>query len=242
MQRAFILPHSVMFVKHFFQLFSKFSKRSARLRLTRTLLSYQIFKLLSRTFSRFSDSLVTLDVVLSDERTSVLFWCFVFLSSRCLIYKVHAALQRAFILPHSVMFVKHFFQLFSKFSKRSARLRLTRTLLSYQIFKLLSRTFSRFSDSLVTLDVVLSDANSFILAGSQEFVKHFFQSSYQIFKLLSRTFSRFSDSLVTLDVVLSDANSFILAGSQEFVKHFFQSSENFFSSSFCLRASCKALS
>ena len=48
------------------------------------------------------------------ERTSVLFWCFVFLSSRCLIYKVHAASQRAFILPHSVELVKRFFQLLSK--------------------------------------------------------------------------------------------------------------------------------
>ena len=37
--------------------------------------------------------------------------------------------------------------------------------------------FSRFSDSLVTLDLVPSDANSFILADSRAFVKHFFQTS-----------------------------------------------------------------
>ena len=75
------------------------------------------------------------------ERTSVLFWCFVFLSSRCLIYKVHAALQRAFILPHSVVLVKHFFNFFRSFCQRLARLRLTRTHLVYQIAEFLSRTF-----------------------------------------------------------------------------------------------------
>ena len=111
------------------------------------------------------------------ERTSVLFWCFVFLSSRCLIYKVHAASQRAFILPHPVGLVKHFFQLLSKFSERSARLRLTRTHLSYQTLEPLSRTFSGSSESLVTPELVLSDANSFILADSRAFVKHFFQIS-----------------------------------------------------------------
>ena len=37
--------------------------------------------------------------------------------SRCLIYKVHAALQRAFILPKLEPFVKNFFRLHRSFSK-----------------------------------------------------------------------------------------------------------------------------
>ena len=40
-----------------------------------------------------------------------LHWCFLCVCSRCLIYKVHAAFQRAFILPNPLSFVKNFFRL-----------------------------------------------------------------------------------------------------------------------------------
>ena len=118
------------------------------------------------------------------ERTSVLFWCFVFRSSRCLIYKVHAASQRVFILPHSVVLVKHFFQPLSKFPEHLTRLRLTRTHLFYQIIEFLSRTFfksQRFSSChrpnsvpLVRRSVNISDHSCIVNTFFQIF--HFFFS------------------------------------------------------------------
>ena len=77
------------------------------------------------------------------ERTSVLFWCFVFRSSRCLIYKVHAAFAAGLYFTTFHGACQALFQLLSKFSERLTRLRLTRTHLFYQIIKFLSRTFFR---------------------------------------------------------------------------------------------------
>ena len=111
------------------------------------------------------------------ERTSVLFWCFVFRSSRCLIYKVHAAFAAGLYFTTFRGACQALFQLLSKFSERLTCLRLTRTHLFYQIVEPLSRTFSRFSELFVTLEGVFSDANSLILANSRAFVKHFFQIS-----------------------------------------------------------------
>ena len=75
------------------------------------------------------------------ERTSVLFWCFVFCSSRCLIYKVHAAFTAGLHFTTSRGACQALFQLLSKFSEHLTCLRLTRTHLVYQIIELLSRTF-----------------------------------------------------------------------------------------------------
>ena len=109
------------------------------------------------------------------ERTSVLFWCFVFRSSRCLIYKVHAAFAAGlYFTTFRGACQALFFNLFRSF--RSAQLVCVLRELIYFTRSLNSRQelFSRFSELFVTLELVLSDANLFILANSRAFVKHFF--------------------------------------------------------------------
>ena len=64
-----------------------------------------------------------------------------FRSSRCLIYKVHAAFAAGLYFTTFRGACQALFQLLSKFSERLTRLRLTRTHLVYRIFELLSRTF-----------------------------------------------------------------------------------------------------
>ena len=78
--------------------------------------------------------------------------------SRCLIYKVHAALlRREFILPSRFALVKHFFQVFQNFLKRST-----------------GRTFRLNSPAALADDL-------FILPPPHRFVKGFFKSFFDLF-------------------------------------------------------------
>ena len=72
--------------------------------------------------------------------------------SRCLIYKVHSAVSRAFIVSHQVSFVKNFFQILSNFLWSARRFAVSR-----------------------------SAANSFSLAHLHPFVKNFFRISSSFF-------------------------------------------------------------
>ena len=94
-------------------------------------------------------------------------------SSRCLIYKVHAASRRVFILPHSLWLVKYFFQPFSRFSFVLG-IRVSHELLhSTMSFSPCQVPFSNFFERYQPL----GHANSFSLADPKAIVKHFFQPS-----------------------------------------------------------------
>ena len=116
------------------------------------------------------------------ERTSVLFWCFVFRSSRCLIYKVHAAFAAGL---YFTTFRGACQALFSTSFEVFGALNLFASHANSFILPdrraLVKNFFSRFSELFVTLEGVLSNANSLILANSRAFVKHFFQISENFF-------------------------------------------------------------